>query len=1231
MMNKLIIITFLLTCCVQLIAGGCRNQESRACESICTTDLNGALKCEVRGAVILPSIKSKIKVEASLEKVFPVIELADLKVQADKILPDFIKFNWTYYDDKCDSALATINVIDAYKEKCSHFIIGPSCDFSVAAVSRIAKYFYNDGLNIVTAGGYTYDFEEPKNTCDDQFYMLHRVGMLSFEQISKFVIKIMENFNWENALFLYDREGNSEVGGSQTCHLMMSSVAKSFREKNLKFSAYVLDMNDNDTNVRSNDLRREAGNKHGIIIMCANPKTIREIMIAADELNMIDSGEYVFFNIEIFGSLKKDPRPWFEQDDNNDRNEKAKKAYQALLTITTRKPEDEEYQKFSDEVKKLALTKYNYTFNENEQISQFVSAFYDAVLLFANALNDSIQIYGENALVKPLNGTRLTQLMWKRSFRGITGNVSIDANGDRLSEYSLLDMDPDTSHFEVVAVYHHDNDKLKFIENKKIHWTGGRIEAPADRPECGFDNSLCPPDDSSAMFAILSMVLGLVVIILSVVSIVSYRHYRLEAEISSMTWKINWNEVIPVPTTNQIRGSIHSRTGSQLSIYSEEMMGDRQVFIPIGCYKGNTVAIKKITVPITLTRSLLMELKTMKDIQHDHLVRFYGCVIDSVPCILTEYCPKGSLQDILENHEINLDWMFKLSLMHDIVKGMSYLHTTPIHSHGQLKSSNCVVDSRFVLKITDFGLHDLRRDPSDESENKESHEYWKKYLWTAPELLRANNYSERGTQKGDIYSFAIIVQEICCRQGVFYLGECDEKTPREITQLVSSCPIYPNEPFRPNIDNGKDSCCDVNNLMMKCWSEDPIDRPDFSAIKSMVRKINKENESGNILDNLLKRMEHYAQNLESLVDERTRDYLDEKRKCEELLYQLLPVSIASQLIEGKPIVAEMFDQVTIYFSDIVGFTSISAESTPMQVVDLLNDLYTCFDKILGHFDVYKVETIGDAYMVVSGLPQRNGDSHAREIARMALALLNKVHNFIIRHRPDDKLKLRIGLHSGPCCAGVVGLKMPRYCLFGDTVNTASRMESNGEPLKIHISNSTKQILDKFGTFDVTSRGYVAMKGKGEMLTYWLNGEKSPEELAKMSLPTIETSHHHFTNNNNNSTNLNNNNISNHSSTQHINHHDKDVKLLDVNHVPEEKPNNTRAIAVVPPLTPQNSFNSKNKNVTINASLRNNLSSYSSLKDLSHQPLLNGKKPSLLKKKQINFNNEKHQPLLSAIK
>lgn len=115
-----------------------------------------------------------------------------------------------------------------------------------------------------------------------------------------------------------------------------------------------------------------------------------------------------------------------------------------------------------------------------------------------------------------------------------------------------------------------------------------------------------------------------------------------------------------------------------------------------------------------------------------------------------------------------------------------------------------------------------------------------------------------------------------------------------------------------------------------------------------------------------------------------------------------------------------------------------------QVVDLLNDLYTLFDSTIEYYDVYKVETIGDAYMVVSGLPKTNGIQHAGEIASLSLHLLDSIRKFTIRHRPNDTLKLRIGIHSGACVAGVVGLKMPRYCLFGDTVNTASRMESTGE-------------------------------------------------------------------------------------------------------------------------------------------------------------------------------------------
>lgn len=155
-------------------------------------------------------------------------------------------------------------------------------------------------------------------------------------------------------------------------------------------------------------------------------------------------------------------------------------------------------------------------------------------------------------------------------------------------------------------------------------------------------------------------------------------------------------------------------------------------------------------------------------------------------------------------------------------------------------------------------------------------------------------------------------------------------------------------------------------------------------------------------------------------------------------------TVAEQLKRGEFVDPEYFESVTIYFSDIVGFTEISATSTPLQVVDLLNDLYSCFDSIIEHYQVYKVETIGDAYMVVSGLPKRNGDEHAGHVASMALHLLSEIQTFEIRHRPGERLKLRIGIHSGPCVAGVVGHKMPRYCLFGDTVNTASRTESSGE-------------------------------------------------------------------------------------------------------------------------------------------------------------------------------------------
>lgn len=493
------------------------------------------------------------------------------------------------------------------------------------------------------------------------------------------------------------------------------------------------------------------------------------------------------------------------------------------------------------------------------------------------------------------------------------------------------------------------------------------------------------------------------------------RHYKLEAEIALMTWRVNWTDV--KLAGGRLRGSAASlavggRRASAVTALSDEatsLAGERQQFAPVGFYKGCKVTIKRLERGrVELTRPLLLELKRMKDLEHEHVARFYGaCLEQPHASLLTEYCPRGSLQDLLDNDALRLDWMFRVSLLADVVRGMHHLHSSELRSHGALKSSNCVVDSRFVLKITDFGVRELRAVERDRT----AHAYWTCRLWTAPELLRAARPPPAGSQKGDVYSFGVILHEVVARRGAYWLGEGAEGTlgPREVVAGVvrgGLRPLVPS-PRAPEQERAAD-------LMRRCWAEEPAERPDFAHLKSAVRRLHAARDAGNILDNLLSRMEQYATDLESQVQERTADYLEEKRKCEELLYQLLPRQVAEALVGGRAVVAETFAEVTIYFSDIVGFTALSAASTPMQVVDLLNDLYTCFDSIVGNYDVYKVETIGDAYMVVSGLPERNETRHASEVARMALALLDAVSRFRIRHRPHDQLRLRIGLHSGTC-------------------------------------------------------------------------------------------------------------------------------------------------------------------------------------------------------------------------
>ncbi|XP_026961343.1 atrial natriuretic peptide receptor 2 isoform X8 [Orcinus orca] len=819
-----------------------------------------------------------------------------------------------------------------------------------------------------------------------------------------------------------------------------------------------------------------------VVYICGPLEMLHEILLQAQRENLTN-GDYVFFYLDVFGeSLRAGPtrstgRPW--QDNRTwEQAEALREAFQMVLVITYREPPNPEYQEFQNRL--LIRAREDFGVELAPSLMNLIAGcFYDGILLYAEVLNETIQEGGTRE-----DGLRIVEKMQGRRYHGVTGLVVMDKNNDRETDFVLWAMgDLDSGDFQPAAHYSG--------AEKQIWWTGRPIPwvkgaPPLDNPPCAFDldDPSCDKTPLSTL-AIVALGTGITFIMFGVSSFLIFRPYRklmLEKELASMLWRIRWEEL---QFGNSER--YHKGAGSRLTLslrgssYGSLMTahGKYQIFANTGHFKGNVVAIKHVNKKrIELTRQVLFELKHMRDVQFNHLTRFIGACIDPPNiCIVTEYCPRGSLQDILENDSINLDWMFRYSLINDLVKGMAFLHNSIIASHGSLKSSNCVVDSRFVLKITDYGLASFR----STAEPDDNHALYAKKLWTAPELLSGNPLPTTGMQKADVYSFGIILQEIALRSGPFYLEGLD-LSPKEIVQKVRN---GQRPYFRPSIDRTQ-----LNEelvlLMERCWAQDAAERPDFGQIKGFIRRFNKEGGTS-ILDNLLLRMEQYANNLEKLVEERTQAYLEEKRKAEALLYQILPHSVAEQLKRGETVQAEAFDSVTIYFSDIVGFTALSAESTPMQVVTLLNDLYTCFDAIIDNFDVYKVETIGDAYMVVSGLPGRNGQRHAPEIARMALALLDAVSSFRIRHRPHDQLRLRIGVHTGPVCAGVVGLKMPRYCLFGDTVNTASRMESNGQALKIHVSSTTKDALDELGCFQLELRGDVEMKvmaGHGEGVMEW---------------------------------------------------------------------------------------------------------------------------------------------------
>lgn len=319
--------------------------------------------------------------------------------------------------------------------------------------------------------------------------------------------------------------------------------------------------------------------------------------------------------------------------------------------------------------------------------------------------------------------------------------------------------------------------------------------------------------------------------------------------------------------------------------------------------------------------------------------------------------------------------------------GIAYLHKSEIKCHGNLKTTNCLLTSRWEIKLADCGFNKL----SSKTEGDFKHANFNR-LWKAPELLRksdssyssststTNNSSTNSANaaaaavincttksaaispEADIYAFGIIVHEMLGRRGPFCMKDHDLATEEQeeewAGQVLARVVAFTasnecSKPYRPSMADIQVNN-DIKDIIEECWSELPADRPKIESVRSKIRSCHKfQPPPGNLMDNMMALMEKYQTQLEDLVDERTEQLKEEKRKTEILLHRMLPESVARQLLIGDNVEPEAFSEVTIFFSDIVGFTSMSASSTPFEVVTFLNDLYTLFDSIISNYDVYK--------------------------------------------------------------------------------------------------------------------------------------------------------------------------------------------------------------------------------------------------------------------------------------
>ncbi|KAM9317759.1 LOW QUALITY PROTEIN: retinal guanylyl cyclase 2 [Pholidichthys leucotaenia] len=1018
-----------------------------------------ALPCCVRALIFKVGVLGPWNCDPVYYRALPATAamLAVTRVNGDASLDLGLTMDFIILQEPCETSKA-LTVYISYEKRATAFV-GPTNPGYCVAASLLAK---NWDKALFSYGCVAYELDRA-------------AGYPTFSRTVPFPTDVL------HTVFTHFRWASVAVVSSCEDIWMDTAgrVAAALRGKGLPVGL-VTSTGITETEVES-ALRKiqEAGDVR-VIIMCMHSVLVggeqqATFLLKAQEMGLT-SGKYVFVPYDtLLYSLPYANVSYFPLQNSS----RLREAYDAVLTVTMASEPLSFNQAFSaakrTEEVKLAV--------QAEQVHPLFGTIYNSIYLLAQSIHNA-----RRAGMR-LSGSNLAYFTKNITFTGFNQDVRVDTNRNVKISYIILDSDSRASQLYQAYKVDLTSEALLFA-GRSIHFPGG--SPPPSDPSCWFEkNAVCTGGvEVTYIIVVLAVILALAVGGLAISLFIRRRLRQIQLVKGPNRILLTLEDLTFInPQLSKKKITLEDLSESKSAL--EDKSGDRSHSVNstqtvthettnVAVYEGDWVWLKKFDEGQfkEVKQSTTRIFTKMKDLRNENVNPFLGFFSDcSMFAVVTEHCSRGSLQDLLRNEDVKLDWMFKSSLMLDLIKGMKYLHHRDF-PHGRLKSRNCVVDGRFVLKITDYGFNELlesQKAPSEEPPPED-------LFWTASRVpLRDCPSFRKGTfKRRRVTVFSIILQEVVVRGPPYcMLGLPAEEIIRKVKKPPPMC--------RPTVapDLAPLECI---QLMKQCWSELPDRRPTFDEIFDRI--INKGKKT-NIIDSMLRMLEQYSSNLEDLIRERTEELEVEKQRTEKLLSEMLPPSVAEALKTGATVEPEYFDQVTIYFSDIVGFTTISSLSDPIEVVDLLNDLYTLFDAVLSNHDVYKVETIGDAYMVASGLPKRNGNKHAAEIANMSLNILSSVGTFRMRHMPDVPVRIRIGIHSGPCVAGVVGLTMPRYCLFGDTVNTASRMESTGLPYRIHINMTTVEILQSLNEgYKIDVRGKTELKGKGIEETYWLVGKSN---------------------------------------------------------------------------------------------------------------------------------------------